>query len=113
MSIRTRIIAKLVRPEDLNWLIEELKPDVIECVATGVTTTTWSDRDNMVEKIQWMFFKNTITDERSYDFHSYGLNKNYNKHTNWEGEAKKYVATGILPLWAEAVDFEMLKRGKV
>lgn len=110
MSIRSWIIEKLIRSEDLEWLIERLKPESVECVATGETRITWTDRDNLVEKIQWMFFKNNITGERSYEFHSYGLAKDYDTHEKWEGEAKKYVATGIIPVWAEAVDFEMLKK---
>ena len=109
MSIRTWIIETLVRSEDLEWLVEELKPDAIECVATGETQITWTDRNNRKEKIQWMFYKNTITGLRSYEYHSYGLCEDYDSHKTWEGVAKKYVATGIIPDWAEAVDFEMMK----
>jgi hypothetical protein len=110
MSIRTRIISKRIRPEDLEWLVEELKPDAIECIATGLTTVTWTDRGNREEEIHWLFFKNNVTGQRSYDVHSYGYSEEYGKHEKWLGEAEKYVATGMIPLWAEAVDFEMMKK---
>jgi hypothetical protein len=94
-----------------DWLIQKLlRPETDECVATGKTTIRWTDRKNLVEEITWLFYKNTVTGRRRYEVHSYGYAKADNSHRHWEGEAKKYVATGIIPKWAEAVDFEMLKQ---
>lgn len=98
MSLRTWLIEKLTKPEDL------------ECVATGQTKMRWTDQNNDIEVIQWMFYKNVLTGKRSYDFYTYGTSRLQKSHQYWEGLAKKYVATGILPDWAEAVDFEMMKK---
>mgnify|MGYP003336231752 CR=1 FL=1 len=110
MSLRTWLIARLVKESDFDWLAEELAGAKDECVASGETTVTWSDQNNRKENISWFFTKNTVTGERSYRFHSYGDAKYFKKHELWIGQAEKYVETGILPDWAEAVDFEMLKK---
>lgn len=98
MGLRTWIIKKLTKPEDL------------ECVATGQTSITWTNRNNAVENIQWIFYKNILTGKRSYEYYSHGSCRLQKSHEHWIGAAKKYVATGILPNWAEAVDFEMMKK---
>ena len=110
MTIRTWLVKKLVRESDFDWLAEELAGAEDECIATGKTTVTWTNRNNYKEDIQWFFKKNTATGKRSYTFNCYGDVKYYNKHEIWQGEAEKYVETGIIPDWAEAVDFEMLKK---
>lgn len=109
MSIRTWAIKKLLKNEDLDWIVDQLKGiDGVECVATGQTTINWTDTKKS-ETIEWFFMKNTITGKRWYRYVSYGDAKRYSSHEKWLGPAEKYVETGIIPTWAEAVDFQMLK----
>lgn len=84
------------------------------CVGEGKTYINWTDikvgKVNLEETIQWFFYQNTITEERTYRWVSHGYSLSYNSHKKWLGDCELWKDTGIFPLWINKVQlFDVIK----
>ena len=84
------------------------------CVAEGKTFIEWTDikvgTENLKESIQWFFYQNEITKEKSYRWISHGHSKTHDSHKKWLGDCERWKDADILPSWVQKVQlFDIIK----